>query len=121
MEDYNSDVIFIRAEPREVRYKYLKTLSHVPMAKVAPRVTKLGTLIYEDHVDENYLRPIVILPGKHFDAVTHQNALRGWGTDGIKDRFYLLTVLVFERDRVSEWFKAGISDTKGRIWFVDPC
>jgi len=88
------------------------------MAKTIPKPTKFGTLICEDHVKENYIKPIVILPGKHYDAVNDQESLRGWGTT---DRYYLCTVLIFERDRASEWIKAGIADTKGRIWFVDAC
>ena len=118
MEDYNSDVIFIRREPREVRYRNLGRLVQVHMAGTIPKPTKLGTLICEDHVDEDYIKPIVILPGKHYDAVKRQESLRGWGT---MDRYYLCTVLIFERDRMSEWIKAGVTDTKGRIWFVDPC
>ena len=118
MENYNSDVIFIRGEAAEIRYGYLKRLNQAPMAKAPLRPTKCATLVYKHYIEpEVYIRPIVVMPGKHFSDILHQNAVRGWRTT---ERYMICTILISERDRVSEWFKAGIADTRGRIWFVDP-
>ena len=118
MESYDSDVIFIHGEAAEIRFEHLRRLDQVPMAKAPPRPTKCATLVYERHLEpEEYIRPIVIVPGKHYYEIPYQNIVRGWLT---KDRYIISTICISGHDRVSEWIKAGIADTRGRVWFVDP-
>jgi hypothetical protein len=118
MEYYDSDVIFMHGEAAEIRYGYLTRLNQVPMAKAPPRPTKCATLVYKHYIEpEVYIRPIVVMPGKHYSDIPNQNVVRGWRT---KERYMICTMLISERDRGSEWFKAGIADVRGRIWFVDP-
>jgi hypothetical protein len=118
METYDSDVIFIHGEPREIRYGQLEHLTQATISKEFKKLPKHSTLVCEHHLKpEDYIMPIVILPGKHFSDIKYQGLVRGWLTD---ERYLILTVLLSKRDYNSEWIKAGIMDTRRRIWFVDP-
>ena len=118
MENYDSDVIFIHGEAAEIRFGYLRRLQQVPMAKAPPKPTKCATLVYKHYLEpEAYIKPIVVLPGKHYSDIPHQIEVRGWLAS---ERYIITTMLISGRDRVSKWFNVGIADTRGRIWFVDP-
>ena len=118
METYNSDVIFIHGEPEEIRYEQLESLTQVEMAKEPKKIAKYSTLIFEHHLEpENYIQPIVIMPGKHLYDIKYQGRIRGWLT---AERYLIFTTLLNSRDYSSAWIQAGIMDKRGRIWFVDP-
>jgi len=113
-----SDVIFIRGEAIELRYEALDELRQAPTAKFPPAPAKYKTLVYEHHTKpESYIKPLVILRGKHYYDIKFQGTLRGWQSG---KRYMIQTMLLSDRDYASEWIKAGITDTRGRVWFVNP-
>lgn len=117
MKGYVSDTAFLDKRMVEIRYKKLEKLTYAKMAKTPRKPAKTSTLICEYHLNEGYIKPILILPGRHYDEVPHQNDLRSPDTS---DPYYLHTVLLKGLDHTAAWIKDGITDTRGRIWFVDP-
>ena len=118
MENYESDVIFIHGKPEEIRYEQLEKLTQLAMANEPKKPAKCSTLVYEHYIaPENYIQPIVIIPGRHLWDIEYQGLVRGWLTI---QRYMILTLLMSGRDYSSAWIKAGVMDTRGRIWFVDP-
>jgi hypothetical protein len=110
-------LIIIHGKPAEVRFEQLEKLTTINAATLPRRHYRDMTLVYKHHIcPDEYLSPIVALPGKHFEYADplYLQGLR-------KGSWYVLeTLLLSESDKEADWMAKGIRDQRGRVWFVDP-